>query len=167
MERLAPKPSKIFAWEELFALREQWRQQGLRVVFTNGVFDILHGGHVDYLWAARAQGDKLILGLNTDASVKRFKDPRRPLNSQSDRAAVLCSLRMVDALVYFDHDTPLELIKGVKPDILVKGADYREEEIVGAKEVRAYGGRVVRVPLTEGKSTTSLINRILEKFSKL
>ncbi len=161
---LSALTGKIISWEELFHLREQWKDRGLRVVFTNGVFDILHRGHADYLLAARRLGEILVVGVNTDASVKRFKDPRRPLVEQEERAFLLSCLRFVDFVTLFDQDTPLELILGLQPDVLVKGADYGENEIVGAEEVRRAGGRVERIALTEGKSTSSLVTDILEKY---
>ena len=130
------------------------------VVFTNGVFDVLHRGHVAYLAAARAEGAALIVGVNTDASVRRLgKGPGRPLNGERDRAYVLAGLAAVDAVTPFDEDTPLELIAALSPDVLAKGADYALEAIVGADLVVARGGRVVRVPLAEGLSTTMLIER--------
>ena len=129
------------------------------VVFTNGVFDLLHRGHVAYLARARSEGAALVVGVNTDASVRRLKGPPRPLVPEGDRAYVLAGLGAVDAVVLFDEDTPRELIAALEPDVLCKGADYRLEEIVGADLVRARGGRVVRVPLEEGVSTTDLIAR--------
>ncbi len=151
-------------WRELFRLREGWKVKGWKVVFTNGVFDLLHRGHLDYLLKARAQGNVLVVGVNTDASVKRFKGKNRPLIGQEDRAFALCCLRCVDVVTFFDQDTPLELIKGLQPDVLVKGADYREDQIVGAEEVKAGGGQVVRVPLTEGRSSTRLIEEIIKRY---
>jgi len=131
------------------------------VVFTNGVFDILHRGHVEYLAAARAEGAALIVGLNTDASARRLgKGPDRPLNPEADRARVLAALAAVDAVTLFDEDTPRELIAALEPDVLAKGADYEIEDIVGADLVAARGGRVVRVPLVRGFSTTDLIGRM-------
>jgi rfaE bifunctional protein nucleotidyltransferase chain/domain len=131
------------------------------VVFTNGVFDLLHSGHVDLLAAARGFGDALIVGVNSDASVRRLnKGPDRPVRSQSDRAYVLAALEAVDAVVVFDEDTPLSLVTALEPDVLVKGGDYREETIVGAREVRARGGEVIVVPLLHGHSTTSIVDRI-------
>jgi len=131
------------------------------VVFTNGVFDVLHRGHVAYLCAARAEGAALIVGVNTDASARRLgKGPGRPLNGERDRAYLLAGLAAVDAVTLFDEDTPLSLIAVLEPDVLVKGADYALESIVGADLVAARGGRVVRVSLTEGLSTTALIERV-------
>jgi len=131
------------------------------VVFTNGVFDLLHSGHVDLLNTARGFGDALIVGVNSDASVRRLnKGPERPLRSEADRAYVLAAFEAVDAVVIFGEDTPLALVTALEPDVLVKGGDYREETIVGAKEVRARGGDVVVVPLLEGHSTTSIVDRI-------
>ena len=130
------------------------------VVFTNGVFDVLHRGHVALLVAARAEGDALVVGLNSDASVHRIKGPERPLNRERDRAYVLGALDCVDAVVLFDEDTPARLIAALQPDVLVKGADYAPGEIVGADVVTARGGRVVRVPLEPGFSTTGLIAKV-------
>jgi rfaE bifunctional protein nucleotidyltransferase chain/domain len=139
-----------------------WRRsQTGRVVFTNGVFDLLHSGHVDLLTAARNFGDVLIVGVNSDASVRRLeKGPDRPVRSQADRAYVLAALEAVDAVVVFDEDTPLAIVTALEPDVLVKGGDYREETIVGAQEVRARGGEVVVVPLRTGYSTSSIVDRI-------
>jgi D-glycero-beta-D-manno-heptose 1-phosphate adenylyltransferase len=138
-----------------------WRRaQRGPVVFTNGVFDLLHPGHVDLLLAARAQGDHLVVGLNDDASVRRLKGAARPVRTLADRAYVLAALAVVDAVVPFSEDTPLALIEALEPDVLVKGGDYTEATIVGAREVRARGGEVVVVPLTAGHSTTSVIDRI-------
>ena len=131
------------------------------VVLTNGVFDVLHRGHVAYLARARAEGDALIVGLNTDASVRRLgKGQDRPLNRDQDRAFVLAALESVDAVVLFGEDTPRELIAALEPDVLAKGADYALHEIVGADLVAARGGRVVRIPLEEGYSTTNLIKKV-------
>jgi D-beta-D-heptose 7-phosphate kinase/D-beta-D-heptose 1-phosphate adenosyltransferase len=140
----------------------RWRRtQTGRVVFTNGVFDLLHSGHVDLLTTARGFGDALVVGVNSDASVRRLnKGPERPLRSEADRAYVLAAFEAVDAVVIFDEDTPLAIVTALEPDVLVKGGDYREETIVGAKEVRARGGDVVVVPLLEGHSTTSIVGRI-------
>jgi len=138
-----------------------WRRQGLRVVFTNGVFDLLHPGHVRVLRAARARGDVLVVGLNSDASARRLKGPGRPVQGQRARAEVLAALRDVDLVVPFGEDTPLRLILALRPDVLVKGADYALAGIVGAREVRAWGGRVARVALHRGRlsSTTKLLRK--------
>jgi len=130
-------------------------------VFTNGVFDLLHAGHVALLEAARAAGDALVVGVNTDASVRRLgKGADRPLVAEGDRARVLAALAAVDCVVLFDEDTPLALIERLRPDVLVKGADYAPEAIVGAAEVEGWGGRVVRVALVAGKSTTDLVRKL-------
>lgn len=136
-----------------------WRaaRHGQRIVFTNGVFDLLHPGHIDVLLAARKEGDVLVVGMNTDESVKRLKGPSRPVRDQAARAYVLAALAVVDAVVLFEQDTPLELIRLLQPDVLVKGGDYAEDTVVGASDVRARGGRVVIVPLTPGQSTTSIV----------
>jgi rfaE bifunctional protein nucleotidyltransferase chain/domain len=137
---------------------------GKKVVFTNGVFDILHSGHVDYLSKARDLGDYLVLGLNTDSSVKRLnKGPERPINNEQARATVLGALECVDAIILFDEDTPYELIKAVQPDILVKGADYKPEQIAGYDIVKAKGGEVITIDLSQGFSTTSIIRKISGK----
>jgi rfaE bifunctional protein nucleotidyltransferase chain/domain len=162
-----PLTAKILTLEELLQVRVDWKSQNLKVVFTNGVFDLLHRGHVDYLLSARYLGDLLVIGINSDASVRRLKGPQRPLISEQDRAYLLACLRMVDAVTLFDQDTPLELITALLPDILVKGADYAEDEIVGAKVVKAAGGRVARIPLTKGKSTSNLVELILKKYKDL
>lgn len=144
---------------ELQELIQQIRQGAHVVVFTNGVFDILHAGHTTYLQAARQLGDVLIVGLNTDASVRRLKGPERPINSEADRAVVLSALRAVDHVILFDDDTPLRLIEAIVPNVLVKGGDYRRDTIVGADVVELHGGQVVTIPLVEGRSTTNVISR--------
>lgn len=130
-----------------------------RIVFTNGCFDVLHRGHVYYLSKAREMGDILVVGLNSDASVSRLKGKGRPVNPQNARAEVLGALGMVDYIILFEEDTPLELIKKVEPDLLVKGGDYKIEEIVGYNEVISSGGQVLTIPIMEGYSTTSILNR--------
>lgn len=140
--------------------REWRRTVHGRLVFTNGVFDLLHPGHVDVLVGARDQGDALVVGVNSDASVKRLKGPSRPVRSAPERCYVLAALAAVDAVVVFEHDTPFDLINALRPDILVKGGDYTEASIVGAPEVRSWGGDVVVIPLTPGHSTTSTIERL-------
>jgi rfaE bifunctional protein nucleotidyltransferase chain/domain len=148
---------KIVRDEELFA--RFGRPRKLRVVFTNGCFDILHRGHVEYLHAARSLGDVLVVGLNSDASVRQLKGPSRPLNSEVDRAVVLAGLAAVDAVAVFTEDTPLRLIARLLPDCLVKGGDYVASEVVGAREVEQAGGEVVIMPLVPGRSTTSILSR--------
>ena len=139
----------------------EWRaRQPGRVVFTNGVFDLLHPGHVDVLIGARARGDVLVVGLNSDASVKRLKGPDRPVRSEGERAYVLAALETVDAVTLFEQDTPLQLVQLLRPDVIVKGGDYSPDTVVGANEVRARGGDVVIIPLTPGHSTTSTIDRL-------
>ncbi len=149
----------ISTTEEIENLRADLRAAGRRIVFTNGVFDILHAGHVTYLAAARDLGDVLVLGLNTDASVRRLKGPERPINAEHDRATVVAALRAVDHVVLFDEDTPLRVISTLLPDVLVKGGDYTRDTIVGADVVEEHGGTVVTIPLVEGRSTTNIINR--------
>jgi D-glycero-beta-D-manno-heptose 1-phosphate adenylyltransferase len=151
---------KILSLPELQELVQAWHSQGQKIVFTNGCFDILHLGHVDYLEKSRQLGDKLVLGLNTDASISRIKGPSRPLQDEMSRARVMASLLFVDAVVLFDDDTPLELIKAVQPDILVKGDDYTIENIVGQEVVTARGGEVKTVPLVKGYSTTNIVKKI-------
>lgn len=149
--------SKVMPWN---AMRD-WRGDFWgRVVFTNGVFDLLHSGHIDLIKAARAAGDALVVGINGDDSVKRLKGSARPIRSQAERAYVLAALEAVDIVSIFDEDTPLELINCLQPDVIVKGGDYSEATIVGAAEVRARGGDVLVVPLTPGHSTTSIIERM-------
>jgi D-beta-D-heptose 7-phosphate kinase/D-beta-D-heptose 1-phosphate adenosyltransferase len=137
-----------------------WRAKGLKVGFTNGCFDLLHPGHVALLAQARGQCDRLIVGLNSDASVKRLKGPERPIQAETARAVVLASLAHVDAVVLFAEDTPAELIAAIRPDVLVKGADYTVAEVVGADIVQSYGGRVFLARLAPGHSTTQTIARI-------
>lgn len=145
---------------EQLLLEELARPRAGRLVFTNGVFDILHRGHVEYLYAARALGDELVVALNTDASVSRLKGPERPINPYDDRALVIAGLACVDYVTSFADDTPLRLISALLPDVLVKGGDYTPDTIVGRAEVEAAGGRVVVIPFVEGRSTTSTLNKI-------
>jgi D-beta-D-heptose 7-phosphate kinase/D-beta-D-heptose 1-phosphate adenosyltransferase len=151
---------KILSSRQLRPLLESARAQGKTVVFTNGCFDIIHRGHVEYLAKARALGDILVVGLNSDASVRRIKEKGRPVFPEGDRAVVLAALAAVDYVVIFDEDTPLSLIEELRPQVLVKGGDWREEDIVGAKEVKSWGGRVVSVSYLEGYSTTGVIRAI-------
>lgn len=140
---------------------DAWRreQTGL-VVFTNGVFDLLHPGHIDVLLGARRAGAALVVGLNSDASVRRLKGPTRPVRSTAERAHVLAALEVVDAVVVFEEDTPLALVQLLQPDVIVKGGDYNPDTVVGAAEVTARGGRVLIIPLTVGQSTTSIIEKL-------
>ncbi|MBF9253154.1 D-glycero-beta-D-manno-heptose 1-phosphate adenylyltransferase [Pontibacter sp. 172403-2] len=156
---------KIFSLAQLQEQVQQWRAEGCKIVFTNGCFDLLHLGHVDYLEKAKQQGDKLVLGLNTDASISRIKGPSRPLQDEMSRARIMASLLFIDAVVLFDEDTPLELIKAVQPDILVKGDDYAVTQIVGHEVVTARGGEVKTVPLVKGYSTTNIVNKIKEQLT--
>ena len=153
--------NKIFtSFEAFFDTLKTWKTQNKKLVFTNGCFDILHRGHIDYLLKSAKLGDKLIIGLNTDSSVKRLKGNDRPLNNEESRAIMLAALQMVDAVIYFDEDTPYNLIGKILPNVLVKGNDYKIEEIAGYDIVQAHGGTVETIPLTEGFSTTSLIQKL-------
>ena len=149
----------------LLQIRRRLKRQGKRVVFTNGTFDILHRGHVEYLQAARRLGDILVVGLNTDASIRRIKGDKRPINPNRDRAAVLSALGCVDYVCMFRDNTPKRLIDALIPDVLVKGADWSANAIVGKDTVEAHGGCVRRIRLTRGKSTTNVIQRVLEKYT--
>ena len=142
---------------------EDLRRAGKRVVFTNGVYDLLHPGHVRYLKAARALGDALIVGVNSDRSVRAIKGPSRPITAELERAEILSALACVDAAIVFDEDTPADIIKAIQPDVLVKGADWAADAIVGRETVEARGGRVVRMSIEEGWSTTSILNRASNK----
>ena len=151
---------KIFRLDELVRKIAQLRFLGKTIAFTNGIFDIIHQGHIFSLSQAAKEGDFLVIGLNSDASTKRLKGNSRPVNDEQSRAIVLSALLMVDAVVIFEEDTPLELIKTIMPDVLIKGGDYTVDQIAGAKEVIANGGRVVINPIKEGFSTTTIIGRI-------
>jgi D-beta-D-heptose 7-phosphate kinase/D-beta-D-heptose 1-phosphate adenosyltransferase len=157
---IAPAEAKIATLEAAALQAARWREQGLRVGFTNGCFDILHRGHVAYLAQARAWCDRLVLGLNTDGSIARLKGPERPINDLESRALVLGGLASVDLVTPFDEDTPMRLIQAIRPDVLVKGADYTEAQVVGAAEVRSWGGEVRLAPLVDGHSTTAAIARL-------
>lgn len=141
---------------------DKWRREGHRIVFTNGCFDLLHQGHVQYLEQAAGFGDRLVVGINSDASTRRLKGSHRPVNSEQSRAFVMASLSCVDLVVIFEEDTPLELIRHLKPDVLVKGGDYAEDEIAGADFVKTRGGHVEIVPFAEGFSTTEIEQRIID-----
>ncbi len=153
---------KVYTLNRLKQVVANRKRIGQAIVFTNGCFDILHAGHVDYLQKARQQGDFLVLGLNDDRSIRSIKGPGRPVNSELQRARVLAALGCVDAIVLFGDDTPIDLITGLRPNVMVKGADWQEDEIVGAKEVKADGGRVERIPFSSQTSTTDMIQRIRE-----
>lgn len=150
----------IRSWETLAAEIERRRSAGERLVTTNGVFDILHVGHARTLQAARALGDVLVVGVNSDASTKRLKGPTRPYNSEDDRAELLAALGCVDFVTIFENDTPIQLIERLRPEVHVKGGDYNPEEMVETPAVRKHGGEVVVLPFAEGRSTTGLVGRI-------
>ncbi len=156
---------RVLSREEAAAERARLGRAGRRVVFTNGVFDLLHRGHVELLEQARALGDALFVGLNSDASTRRLKGTERPLTGEADRARVLAALAAVDVVVVFAEDTPAELVALLTPDVLVKGADYESSEIVGREVVEAHGGRVVRVPLAPGHSTSALVREIVRRYA--
>ncbi len=157
----APVDARLIDRTDLLRLANIWRMKGDRIVFTNGCFDILHRGHVQYLEEAAALGERLVIGLNTDASVRRLgKSDDRPVNDEESRAKVLCALRCVDAVVLFDEDTPMALIQALVPDVLAKGGDWAVKDIIGADVVKAAGGEVRSIPLVEGFSTTALLDRI-------
>jgi D-glycero-beta-D-manno-heptose 1-phosphate adenylyltransferase len=161
MSQLELISSKILSPAQLQKALNLWQFQSKKIVFTNGCFDLLHLGHIDYLSKARDLGDVLVIGLNTDSSVKRLgKSGNRPVNNEQARAMLLASLRFTDAIVLFDEDTPYGLIKMVQPDVLVKGNDYKAEDIVGYDIVSAKGGEVATIPLVEGYSTSSIIRKI-------
>jgi D-beta-D-heptose 7-phosphate kinase/D-beta-D-heptose 1-phosphate adenosyltransferase len=153
-------PTKIYALSQLVNKIASWRITGKTISFTNGVFDILHEGHIFSLTQAASEADILIVAVNSDASVKRLKGPSRPVNNENSRALVLASLVMVDAVVIFEEDTPFHVITELMPDVIVKGGDYTVEQVVGSKQVIANGGRVVINPLIEGVSTTALIEKM-------
>jgi rfaE bifunctional protein nucleotidyltransferase chain/domain len=162
MEMLSILKRKILSSEELKSQLSIWRFQNKKIVFTNGCFDIIHAGHIDYLSKARDLGNILFIGLNTDDSVRRLKGENRPVNDENARAIILAALQFVDAVVLFDEDTPYNLIKTVQPDILVKGSDYKPEDIVGADIVLAKGGEIKTIDFLDGYSTSRIIDRIRE-----
>ena len=147
-------------WDKAKIIIDNWKEIGFNVVFTNGCFDILHAGHIQYLQEAREMGDKLIIGLNADSSVQKLKGKNRPINSFEHRAVLLTSLRYIDLVIKFEEETPLKLISLIKPDVLVKGGDYKIEEIVGAEEVKMNGGEVKVLRLVEGLSTSRIIEEL-------
>ena len=160
MEKLMKIKSKIMMKEEVSGLMDVWKYMGLKTVFTNGCFDIIHYGHIDYLARAASLGGKLVIGLNTDASVSKLKGPDRPVQDEKSRALILAALQFVDAVILFDEETPKELISFLIPDILVKGSDYSIDQIVGADVVLNNGGRVETMDFVPGYSTSKIIEKI-------
>ncbi|HHP7236600.1 MAG TPA: D-glycero-beta-D-manno-heptose 1-phosphate adenylyltransferase [Desulfobacterales bacterium] len=158
--------NKMHTRESLLPVLQSLRADGMRIVFTNGCFDILHAGHVRYLEAARCEGDRLVLGLNSDRSVRSIKGFQRPIVPEEQRAEVLAALWFVDYIVSFDEPDPGNLIDFLQPDVLVKGADWAEDRIVGADRVKARGGRVARIPVVPGISTSAIIETILQRYGK-
>lgn len=154
--------SKIKTIDEIKALCDKWRSQNKKIVFTNGCFDIVHLGHIDYLSKAAELADILVIGVNTDASVSRIKGANRPLQDEVSRSVLLASLQFVDTIVLFGEDTPYELIRAVQPDVLVKGSDYKEEDIIGADIVRANNGEIITIDFLDGYSTSSVIAKAQE-----
>ena len=152
--------SKLFSYRSLPVLGKRLRHQGKRIVFTNGCFDILHAGHVDYLARAKRLGDVLVVGLNSDTSVRKIKSRGQPINSEKDRACVLSGLASVDYVAIFGEDTPVKLIRALKPHVLVKGADWAERQIAGRSDVLSWGGIVRRIPLLKGRSTSRIIRKL-------
>ena len=163
---MEPYSTKLLAPNAAYDFVQTWKKQGKKVVFTNGCFDILHAGHVRYLEKAKASGDVLVVGVNSDASVKRLKGMNRPIVPEIDRCMVLAGLEAVDATVIFDEDTPEKIIEKLLPDILVKGADWPVDKIAGANTILAHGGEVKNIKFFEGRSTTSIIERIMEVYCK-
>lgn len=166
MTALEKIQDKIVDWDDALLKVSNWKTQNETLVFTNGCFDLMHIGHLDYLSKARDLGSRLIIGLNSSESVSRLKGPSRPINNNDSRGQMLAALEFVDLVVLFSEDTPLKLINHLQPNILVKGGDYIKENIVGAKEVEALGGKVEIIKFVDGYSTTSLVTRIqnLNKF---
>lgn len=165
MKSIQAIPSKILTVAELQKQAVRWRLQNKKIVFTNGVFDILHEGHIASLSEAASYGDILVVGLNSDSSVKRLKGPARPVNGEQARALLLASLLMTDAIVLFDEDTPLTLITTLMPEVLVKGGDYTVDQIAGAKEVLAAGGQVKLAAIIDGVSTTGIIDKMTKRIN--
>ena len=161
-----PAQSKIYEADQLVKKVDSWKKKGQRIIFTNGCFDILHAGHIKYLEAAAHKGDRLIVAVNSDKSVTKLKGPDRPINVLASRLYLVASLQCVDAVCAFSEDTPINMIEMLKPDVLVKGGDYKFEDIVGAKEVLSYGGQVEVIPFVEGYSTTKIESKILDRFRK-
>jgi D-beta-D-heptose 7-phosphate kinase/D-beta-D-heptose 1-phosphate adenosyltransferase len=155
--------NKILSRPALHRIAAGCRSHGKKIVFTNGCFDLLHAGHVDYLGKAKRLGDLLIVGLNRDSSVRRIKGPRRPVTPEKDRLRILAALEAVDYVVLFSEETPINLIREIRPHVLVKGADWKKGEIVGGQDVRSWGGRVKRLRFLPGRSTTALLQKIRRK----
>lgn len=166
MEGETLQTDKLYDATALAPLLASLRADGRCIVFTNGCFDVLHAGHVRYLQAARRAGDRLVVGVNSDASVRGIKGPKRPIVGQQDRVAVLGALSCVDFVVLFDEPDPGDLIRHLRPDVLVKGADWPEDQIVGAAFVKSNGGQVLRMPLVEGLSTTRIIETICDRYGR-
>ncbi len=162
-EQLQQLHHKIKSLEELKVLRDLWAREGKTVVFTNGVFDLIHRGHVEYLARARDLGDLLVIGLNSDSSVQKIKGPSRPIQTQDDRALILAAFQFVDYITIFEEETPIHVITTLIPDVLVKGGDYTIDTVVGHDIVEEHGGRTVILPFVKGKSSTGIIERILGK----
>jgi D-beta-D-heptose 7-phosphate kinase/D-beta-D-heptose 1-phosphate adenosyltransferase len=150
--------------EQLVPELMRHRATGKRIVFTNGCFDVMHLGHAKYFQFARKQGDLLVVGVNTDSGIARLKGPKRPVTPEADRVGLLEEMQSIDYLVRFDDDTPMRLIEAIRPDVLVKGADYRKEQVVGWELVESYGGRIALAPLVDGRSTSAVIQKILEAY---
>lgn len=164
MKQIQSIKNKIYNIDKLVLQLKVWEKEGKKIVFTNGCFDIIHQGHIDYLAKAKDLGDKLIIGLNTDQSVSTIKGKNRPIQDEKSRAIILASMQFVDAIIYFSDPTPYELIKAIEPDILVKGADYKPEEIVGYDIVKQKGGEIKTIEFLEGFSTTSIENKIIKDY---
>ncbi|TAG12910.1 MAG: D-glycero-beta-D-manno-heptose 1-phosphate adenylyltransferase [Sphingobacteriia bacterium] len=165
MKAINTIPNKIYSLSNLLKQLASWRVANKTVAFTNGCFDILHEGHIFSLSQAAKEADYLIVGINSDSSVQALKGPERPINKENSRTLLLSNLAIVDAVIIFDEDTPLQLIKAIMPDVIVKGGDYTVEQVAGSKEVLANGGRVVINPIVDGFSTTGIIQRIKASFS--
>lgn len=164
MKHLEIIENKIITSDKIFQKVNNWNKSGKKIVFTNGCFDLIHRGHIDYLSKAADLGDILVIGLNTDSSVRRLKGNSRPINDEYSRALVLASMCFIDCIIYFDDDTPYNLIKQIQPDFLVKGSDYKIEDIVGYDIVQAKNGKIVTIDYVEGYSTTNIENKILKKI---
>lgn len=161
-----PEQAKILTPDEFSEIRENLKKSGKKLVFTNGCFDILHKGHADYLFKARLLGDAMIVAINTDASVKRIKGEKRPINNENDRAFMLANLKSVDYVTFFGEDTPQEIINKIVPDYLVKGADWDISKVIGRDVVEANGGKVLTIELTPDRSTTNVIEKVLDAYQK-